>query len=98
MPRSRKVTTVVDQENIKPEMAATTKTKKTNKKEDVKKATGTLKGDQIKVVKNILLAQSDASSKKCLADLTKIYTAVSILLVDPIKIKTIWKCNWIFLF
>lgn len=85
MPRSRKVTTIVDQENIKPEKAATIKSKKTNKKEDVKKSTGTLNGEQIKVVKIILSTQSDVSSKKCLADLTKIYTTVSIVLVHPVK-------------
>lgn len=80
MKRSRKVATVVDQENKKPEKAATTKSKQTNNKKDVKNASATLNTEQLNVVKIILNAQnSDASSKKCLAELSKIYTTVSII-------------------
>ena len=79
MKRRRKVVTVVDQENKKPEKVATTKSKQTNNKKDVKNATATLSGDQLKVVKIILNAQSsDVSSKKCIAELSKMYTSVSI--------------------
>ena len=78
MPRSRKVMTVVDQENKKPEKVASISKKKSNKK-DIKNTNGTLSGDQLKVVKIILNAQSsDANSKKCLPDLSKLYTTVSI--------------------
>lgn len=80
MPRARKVTKIVDQENIKPENAAKTISKKTTKKKDVQNTTATLNKEQLKVVNIILNAQSsDASSKKCLADLSKIYTSVSII-------------------
>lgn len=81
MPRARKVTKIVDQENTRPENAAKIKSKKTtNKKKDVTNTTATLSREQLKVVNTILNAQSnDASSKKCLADLSKIYTSVSIL-------------------
>lgn len=83
MKRSRKVATVVDQENKRPEKAATTKTKQTNNKKDVKNASATLNAEQLNVIKIILNAQnSDASSKKCLAELSKTYTTVSINFSD----------------
>lgn len=80
MKRSRKMATGVGQENKKPEKTATTKSKQTNNKKDVKNASANLNRDQLNVVKIVLNAQSsDASSKKCLAELAKIYTTVSII-------------------
>ena len=80
MKRSRKVVTVVDQENKRVEKAAaTTKTKQKNNKKDVQNASA-LNAEQLNVIKIILNAQNgDASSKKCLAELSKVYTSVSII-------------------
>ena len=64
MPRRRKVTT---------------KTKQSNMKKNVNYSSA-LNKDQLNVIKIILNAQnSDASSKKCLAELSKVYTSVSII-------------------
>ena len=64
MPRRRKVTT---------------KTKQSNMKKNVNYSSA-LNKDQLNVIKIILNAQnSDANSKKCLAELSNSYNSVSII-------------------
>ena len=80
MKRSCKVATVVDQEKKRPEKAAArTKTKQKNNKKDIKNASE-FNAEQSNVIKIILKVQNSvASSKKCLAELSKVYTSVSII-------------------